>query len=100
MIASPVFSERFSALAAGYDAVLLPTTANLPPKLERLLAEPDHYAAENLLALRNTNLANLLGLCALTLPAGVPSCGVMAMAQAGHDARLLRIGAALERALA
>lgn len=88
------------AATAGYDAVLLPTTASLPPKLERLLAEPDHYAAENLLALRNTNLANLLGLCALTLPAGVPSCGLMAMAPAGHDARLLRIGAALERALA
>ena len=42
------------AATAAYDAVLLPTTANLPPNVERLLAEPEHFAAENLLALRNT----------------------------------------------
>ena len=41
------------AAVAGYDAVLLPTTANLPPKVERLLADPEHFATENLLALRN-----------------------------------------------
>jgi len=87
------------AALAGRDAALLPTTANLPPNLERLLAEPEHYAAENLLALRNTNFANLLGLCALTLPTGTPSCGVMAIGAAGGDRRLLRLGAAMERAL-
>jgi aspartyl-tRNA(Asn)/glutamyl-tRNA(Gln) amidotransferase subunit A len=85
---------------AGYDAVLLPTTASLPPNVEQLLADPAYYAAENLVALRNPNVANLLGLCALTLPTGVPSCGLMAMAPAGAEARLLRVGAALERALA
>jgi aspartyl-tRNA(Asn)/glutamyl-tRNA(Gln) amidotransferase subunit A len=85
--------------AAGYDAVLMPTTANLPPNVERLLADPDLYAAENLLALRNPTLANLLGLCALTLPTGVPACGLMVMAPGGHDARLLRLGRAAERAL-
>ena len=65
------------AATAGYDAVLLPTTANLPPNVERLLADPAHFAAENLLALRNPTLANLLGLCALTLPTGIPGCGLM-----------------------
>ena len=58
------------AATAGYDAVLMPTTANLPPNVERLLADPALFAAENLLALRNPTLANLLGLCALTLPTG------------------------------
>ena len=62
----------WAAATAGYDAVLMPTTANLPPDVERLLADPALYAAENLLALRNPTLANLLGLCALTLPTGVP----------------------------
>ena len=85
---------------AGYDAVLMPTAANLPPNVERLLAEPEFFVAENLLTLRNTRVGNLMGLCALTLPTGVPSCGLMAMAPAGAEARLLRIGAALERALA
>ncbi len=85
---------------AGYDAVLLPTTANLPPKLDRLLADPAYYTTENLLALRNPNLANLLGLCALTIPTGIPSCGLMALAAPGAEAQLLRLGAAIERALA
>jgi aspartyl-tRNA(Asn)/glutamyl-tRNA(Gln) amidotransferase subunit A len=84
---------------AGYDAVLMPTTANLPPDVERMLAEPPLYAAENLLALRNPTLANLLGLCALTLPTGIPACGLMLMAPGGADARLLRLGRAAEQAL-
>ena len=50
------------------------------PNVERLLADPGLFAAENLLALRNPTLANLLGLCALTLPTGVPCCGLMLMA--------------------
>ena len=85
---------------SGYDAVLLPTTPNLPPNVERLLADPDHFAAENLITLRNTRIANMLGLCALTLPSGIPSCGLMAMAAPCDEARLLRIGVALERRLA
>jgi len=89
----------WTAATAGYDAVLMPTTANLPPDVERLLADSALYAAENLLALRNPTLANLLGLCALSLPTGVPSCGLMLMAKGGDDARLLRLGRAVERAL-
>jgi aspartyl-tRNA(Asn)/glutamyl-tRNA(Gln) amidotransferase subunit A len=89
----------YAAATAGYDAVLMPTTANLPPDVARLLAEPEHFAEENLLTLRNTRIANLLGLCALTLPTGTPHCGMMVMAAPGSEARLLRIGAALERAL-
>jgi aspartyl-tRNA(Asn)/glutamyl-tRNA(Gln) amidotransferase subunit A len=84
---------------AGYDAVILPTTANLPPRLDRLLADPAYFAVENLLALRNPNLANLLGLCALTVPTGIPGCGLMAMGAPGGDAALLRLGTAIERAL-
>jgi len=84
---------------AGYDAVLLPTTANLPPKLDRLLADPAHFASENLLALRNPSLANLLGLCALAIPTGIPSCGLMAMTAPEAEVRLLRLGAAMERTL-
>ncbi|HRO12055.1 amidase [Amaricoccus sp.] len=86
--------------AAGFDAVLLPTVANLAPNAERCLADPAHFAEENLLALRNTRVGNMLGLCALTLPSGTPGCGVMAMGAPGEEARLLRLGAAMERALA
>ena len=52
--------------------VLMPTAANLPPNVERLLAEPEFFTAENLMALRNTRVANLMGCCALSLPTETP----------------------------
>jgi aspartyl-tRNA(Asn)/glutamyl-tRNA(Gln) amidotransferase subunit A len=90
----------YLAQTAGYDAVLLPTAPILPPQAQRLLDDPAYFATENLLALRNTRIGNLMGVCALTLPTGIPSVGISLMAPAGHDARLLRLGAAAERALA
>ena len=84
---------------AGYDAVILPTAPNLPPDAARLMTDNAYYVAENLLALRNTRIANLFGLCALTLPTGQPSCGISFMAAPGQEERLLRLGAAAERAL-
>jgi aspartyl-tRNA(Asn)/glutamyl-tRNA(Gln) amidotransferase subunit A len=87
------------AETAGYDAILMPTTGNLPPVVDRLLADPAHFTEENLLTLRNTRVANLMDLCALTLPTGIPSCGLSVMAPAGAEARLLRLGRAIERAL-
>ena len=92
--------REWHAAVAGFDAVTLPTTANLPPEVDRLFADPDLFATENLLALRNPNLANLLGLCAVTLPSGTPACGLTLMAGPGAEARLLRLAAAVERALA
>ncbi|MFZ1728427.1 MAG: amidase, partial [Albidovulum sp.] len=84
---------------AGYDAVLLPTAPILPPDAARLLSDPDYFATENLLALRNTRIGNLLGLCALTLPTGTPSCGLMLMSAPNTEERLLRLGSAAELAL-
>jgi aspartyl-tRNA(Asn)/glutamyl-tRNA(Gln) amidotransferase subunit A len=91
---------EWAADAAGFDAVLLPTVAILPPNVERALADHAWFTAENLLALRNARVATLFGLTALTLPTGVPSCGLIAMAPPGSEARLLRLGAAMEAALA
>jgi aspartyl-tRNA(Asn)/glutamyl-tRNA(Gln) amidotransferase subunit A len=85
--------------AAALDAVILPTSPILPPDANRLMTDDSYYVAENLLALRNTRIGNMLGLCALTLPTSQPSCGIMLMAGAGEEARLLRLGAAAERAL-
>ena len=90
---------RWRDAVAGYDAVILPSSPILPPNAARLLAEPDFYIAENLLALRNSRIGNLLGLCALTLPTGVPSVGVSLMCPPMAEERLLRLGAAAEAAL-
>ncbi len=84
---------------ASYDAVLVPTSPVLPPNLERLATDSNFYVSENLLALRNTRIANLMGLCALNLPTGVPSCGLQVMAAPFTEGRLLRLGAAMEAVL-
>lgn len=94
----------WGAWVADCDAMLMPTTPNLPPPVDRLLADADFFATENLMALRNTRLINLMGGCAVTLPvaeaAGRRDCGLMAAAPGGRDAALLRVAAGMERALA
>ena len=84
---------------AAFDAVLAPTSPILPPPLAALRDDRDAYARANALALRNTRIGNVLPCCALTLPCGGGPAGLMAMAPAGDDARLLRVGAAIEKAL-
>lgn len=91
---------EYDLTTARYDAILAPSAPILPPNLERLINEPDYYVSENLLALRNTRIGNLLGLCSLTLPTATPSCGLMLMAAPDFDNALLRLGAAAEAALA
>jgi aspartyl-tRNA(Asn)/glutamyl-tRNA(Gln) amidotransferase subunit A len=63
------------------------------------MTDDTYYVTENLLALRNTRIANLMGVCALTLPTAQPSCGITLMGAADGEARLLRLGSAAERAL-
>ena len=64
------------------------------------MTDDDYYVTENLLALRNTRVGNLMGLCGLTLPTGVPATGLMALGRPRAEEHLLRIGAAIEAALA
>lgn len=90
----------WAARVRGFDGVLLPTAPTLPPNAARLQSDEAYYVEENLLALRNTRIGNLMGLCALTLPTGTPSCGISIMGAAFGEAALLRLGAAAEAALA
>ena len=89
------------ARMANYSAVLAPTVPILPPPIADVIDDADAYAHANSMALRNTRLGNVLPCCALSLPCGAPQvpAGLMAMAPSGEDARLLRLGAALETAL-
>jgi len=90
----------YDEATAGYDAVLAPSSAILPPNLDRLNNDTEYYVSENLLALQNTRIGNLLGLCGLTLPTDTPSCGLMMTAAPGFDTALLRLGIAVEAVLA
>jgi len=89
----------WDAATAGFDAVLAPTAPILPPNLDRLMSDHDYYVTENLLALRNTRIGNLMGLAALTLPTGTPGCGLMLLGYPGSEEALLRLGSAAEAAL-
>ncbi len=90
---------RFAARTAAFDAVLLPTSPILPPKTARLAADHDYYVTENLLALRNTRIGNLMGGPAVTLPTGVPSTGLMLLGRPFEEERLLRVAKAVEAVL-
>ena len=81
---------------AGFDAVLVPSSPILPPDIERLLSDHEYFISENLMALRNTRIGNLMGLCGLTLPTDTPTCGITALCDPFTEAKLLRLGAAME----
>jgi aspartyl-tRNA(Asn)/glutamyl-tRNA(Gln) amidotransferase subunit A len=84
------------------DLVACPTVPLTSPSLTRL-ADYEAYRTVNSTALLNTVVVNLLGLCALTLPAGVDGrglpVGLQLIAPAGAEARLLAAALAIERRL-
>ena len=91
--------ERWYARTAGYDAVLMPTAPILPPDAARLMTDNEYYVTENLLALRNTRVGNLMGLCGVTLPTGTPSCGILLSGKPFGEEALLRVAKAAEAVL-
>ena len=93
-----VLRDAYRAATAGFDAVILPTVPITPPPIDEVTADHALFTSENLLALQNTRIGNLMGLAGLTLPTGTPSVGILL--QGPSEERLLRIGAAAERALA
>jgi aspartyl-tRNA(Asn)/glutamyl-tRNA(Gln) amidotransferase subunit A len=96
--------QRYATETRGFDAVLMPTVASSPPEIAPLLNDDKAYGDANRMALRNTTLGNQLNLCALTLPVGSDALnlpvGLMAQAAHGRDEHLLRLGRAMEMALA
>lgn len=95
-----VLRQSWMAQTVEYDAVLLPTAPILPPHAGRLMTDDNYFVSENLLALRNTRVGNIMGLCGLTIPTGIPCTGLMALARPMAEEHLLRIGTAIEAALA
>jgi aspartyl-tRNA(Asn)/glutamyl-tRNA(Gln) amidotransferase subunit A len=89
---------RIAVRLAPYDAMILPTTANTPPRIADL-ADDKAFTHANLLALRNCSLINVIDGCGISLPAhregGVP-VGLMLAATGGADRRILELAAAME----
>ena len=80
-----------------FDAVILPTSPILPPNKTKLLSNSTYYKRANLLALRNTRIGNMLGLCSITLPTSQPSCGFMIMGAPFSELKLLNIASKIEK---
>jgi aspartyl-tRNA(Asn)/glutamyl-tRNA(Gln) amidotransferase subunit A len=92
------FIARTEARIAPYDALVLPTTANTPPKIADL-ADDKAFATENLRALRNCTLINMLDGCAISLPAhreGEVPVGLMLASSGGSDRRIFEMAAGME----
>ncbi|MBI2713795.1 MAG: amidase [Rhizobiales bacterium] len=90
------------ARLADIDVLALPTTPIVAPTIAEMMA-PEVFARKNAMLLRNTSIANFFDLCAISLPlpreGGLPT-GLMLFVRNGHDRRLFRIAAAIERLLA
>ena len=83
-------------------ALVMPTTPIVAPTMTEV-ATPEAFAARNMLLLRNTAIVNFFDLCAISVPLprdGHLPAGLMLIARNGHDRRLLRIAAAVEKAFA
>ena len=83
------------------DALVLPTTPIVAPAIAEV-ATAEAFNAKNMMALRNTVIVNFFDLTAISLPLprdGLP-VGLMLVARNGHDHRLFRVAAAVERLLA
>lgn len=92
------FIARTEARIAPYDALVLPTTANTPPVIADL-ADDKAFTIQNLRALRNCTLINVLDGCAISLPAhrdGEVPVGLMLAAAGGSDCRILELAAGME----
>ena len=96
------FMSEVARLAAGYDAIVMPTAPCVAPTIAEASASDEAYFRWNLRIMRNTGLANFLDGCAATLPCHAPGTapvGFMVCGAAGRDRHVLAVAAAIERAL-
>ena len=94
--------RAMDARLADLGALVLPTTSIVAPTIAEV-SSGESLTAKNLLVLRNPAIANFLDLCAISLPlprAGALPVGLMLVARNGHDRRLFRMAAAVERLFA
>ena len=88
---------NFLKKVIGFDAILAPTSPIKPPCITRLLDDHEFFTTKNLLALRNTRIANSLNLCALTLPSETNFSGLMLMGRPNSEFELMSIGSNIEQ---
>lgn len=94
--------RRAEAAFDGYDAILLPTTSRVAPRIADLIESDEAYFDANAAMLRNPSVFNFLDGVALSIPCHLPGeapIGLMIAGAAMSDKRILSVGKALESAL-
>jgi aspartyl-tRNA(Asn)/glutamyl-tRNA(Gln) amidotransferase subunit A len=92
---------RASVRLAPYDAVVMPTCAIAPPRIDDL-ADDKAFMKANMLSLRNCTLINMMDGCAISLPChrkGEAPVGFMLGAAGGADRRIFELAAGMEAAI-
>jgi aspartyl-tRNA(Asn)/glutamyl-tRNA(Gln) amidotransferase subunit A len=93
------FIRTISGAAAGYDAMLMPTTPETAPTIAEASKDDETYTRLNLRMLRNPAIVNLFDGCALSIPCHAPGTapvGMMIAGTQGTDRKILAIGLAAE----
>jgi aspartyl-tRNA(Asn)/glutamyl-tRNA(Gln) amidotransferase subunit A len=93
--------QAMDARLSALDALILPTTPIVAPKLAEI-ATPEDFGRKNAMLLRNTASINFFDLCAISLP--LPrrdglSTGLMLVGRNGQDRHLFNVAAAVEKCL-
>lgn len=94
--------RRMAERTAGFDAVVMPTTAIIAPRVADV-AEREASTRSNILLARNTSVVNFLDRCAISIPCHHPGeapVGLMLTGEHANDRRLLAVAEAVEGALA
>jgi aspartyl-tRNA(Asn)/glutamyl-tRNA(Gln) amidotransferase subunit A len=96
------YIREVEALAAPFDAIVMPTVPCIAPTIAQADASDEDYFRWNGRILRNNGLINFLDGCAASLPCHEPGSapvGFMVCGIAGTDRHTLAAAAAIERAL-
>ncbi|MDH3319325.1 MAG: amidase [Betaproteobacteria bacterium] len=98
-LARTAYIRAVEALAAPYDAMLMPTTPCVAPPIAEVDASDEAYFGWNGRFLRNVGIVNFLDGCAVSLPChepGTAPVGLSVFGPAMSDAHILAAAAAVE----
>jgi aspartyl-tRNA(Asn)/glutamyl-tRNA(Gln) amidotransferase subunit A len=96
------YMREVGALAAPYDAMLMPTTPTIAPPIAEVDKSDEDYFRWNFRILRNVGVVNFLDGCAVSLPCHAPGAapvGLSVFGVAMSDRHVLAAAAAIEGAL-
>jgi len=97
-----LWKHRMHEALSGFDAMIAPTVACVPPPIAPLIADDALFFARNQLILRNTAWVNMMDGCALTLPChahGPAPVGLQLIGRHAADHQLLATGRTVEAIL-